>query len=153
MRRAPKGAFLGIKEVGIIIVNSYEHMEQVIPHFRHSALNETQAKKLWAHLIDEQLIDSELTSDDFVYYICGIGDQPSHKINWKSSKILLSIYVYEIGDRNFRPEWCVAEKIINNITASSLRDNHSRPFSKDCSRSFDSFFENQKRVRSLIEEL
>jgi hypothetical protein len=128
-------------------------MEQLTPHFKHSLLDESKAEKLWRHLIDAQLIESDISSDEFVYYICGVGKQPSHKITWKSSKVLLSIYVYEIGKRDFRPEWCVAERIINNITASSLRDNHSKPFSKDCSRSFDSFFENQKRIRALIEAL
>lgn len=122
-------------------------------YFKHSVLNQEQAKKLMKHLIKESLIDPDTNEQDFLYYFSGTGCEPIERLKWQSSVILLAIYIKAIGNREHRPEWKVAENIFEGISASSLSDNYSKPFSKNSSRSFDTFFENKKRVDEVIANL
>ena len=121
--------------------------------FKHSALNQNQSKRLFEHFINEGLIDQNTAENDFLYYFCGVGNEPLEKLKWRASVILLAIYIKAIGDHDYRPEWKVAENVFEGIKASSLRDNYSKPFSKDSSRSFEAFFDNKRRVETLVANL
>jgi len=128
-------------------------MKTELTFFKHCILNETGVLLLRDHLIKENLIDDKSTEEDFIYFFCGKGNCPSMKIVWKSTVTLLSIYIFSIKDADFRPEWTVAENVFEGVSAASLRDMHSKPFSKDSSRSFDSFFEAQRVVTQTIENI
>ena len=106
-----------------------------------------------AHLVQGEFIAQETNEQDFLYFFTGMGDEPEAKLQWNSSVILLAIYIKAIGDPNYRPEWCVAENVFEGVKASSLCDNYSKPYSNDSSRSFETFFENKKRIEALIADL
>ena len=125
-------------------------MKESFTHLKHCILSPEQIQRLYEHLSEREFIERNITSDEFLFLLSGSGTPTVKRIKWKASITLLSIYLYEIRDPLYRPEWSIAERIFENIKASSLRDNHSRPASKDASRSFDTFFDNQKDVRNLI---
>lgn len=122
-------------------------------HFKHCILTEEQVKKIRLYLINKGLVDDSNTEEDFLYLFKGVGNPTCKRIVWKSSMTLLSILVYEIRDPFYRPEWIVAEKVFADVKARSLRDIHSKPFSSDSSRSFDTFFSNQKEIRQVVSTL
>ena len=125
-------------------------MNESFAHLKHCILSPEQIQRLYKHLIEREYIEHDITSDEFLFLLSGVGLPTDKRIKWKASITLLSIYLYEIRDPLYRPEWCIAERLFDNVKACSLRDNHSRPVSKDSSRSYDTFFANQKEVRTLI---
>ena len=125
-------------------------MNEPFAHLKHCILSTEQIQKLYEHLLEREYIERDITSDEFLFLFSGSGAPTVKRIRWKASITLLSIYLYEIRDPLYRPEWSIAEHIFENVRASSLRDNHCRPASKDASRSFDTFFDNQNDVRKLI---
>ena len=122
-------------------------------HYTKINLTTLQLKKLFQHLIDDGCLSPETNESDFIYYFSGIGQEPLTRLHWLSSKTLLSIYIKELTGTNSRPEWKSTDSVFDNVSASALRDLHSRPFSKDASRSFDSFFESEKQVRTYLSAL
>ena len=128
-------------------------MDNIAPHFSHCFLTADQVKKLRLYLLDKGYIDGECTEGEFLFLLKGIGEPTNKRIVWKASVTLLSIFVYELSDPLLGPEWTVAGKVFANVKVSSLRDSHNRPFSRDSSRSFDTFFRNQKEVQSVISAL
>lgn len=122
-------------------------------HYTKVNLSMPQLQKLFQHFVEEGNLSPETNESDFIYYFSGIGEEPQTKLHWESSKTLLSIYIKELTGMNSRPEWRFTDGIFDNITASALRDLHSRPYSKDTSRSFESFFEAQKKIREYLSTL
>lgn len=119
-------------------------------HYTKINLTIPQLKRLFEHFVEEGYLSPDTREQDFIYYFSGVGTQPQTKLHWLSTKTLLSIYIKELTGNEGRPEWKYTDGVFDNATAASLRDTHSRPFSKDTSRSFDTFFEYQRQIRDYL---
>jgi len=122
-------------------------------HYTKVNLTIPQLKKLFVHFIDEGNLSPDTAEQDFIYFFSGTGSKPQTKLHWLSNKTALSIYIKELTGNSGRPEWKYTDDVFDNVTAASLRDIHSRPFSKDASRSFDTFFIRQQQIQKYLSEL
>lgn len=125
-------------------------MENKAPHFKHCTLSDNQVSNLWKHFIVNGYINEQTSEADFLYYFKGVGEPAIRKITWQASLTLLSIYIYEIHARSNRPEWSRCGNIFENVKGTQLCDIHCKPNSNDPTRSYESFFNQQKEVRAVI---
>lgn len=122
-------------------------------YFKHIWLDEEELESLYKDLIDKDYLDCRTGFSDFLYFTKGIGERPKYKMKWKASLTLLSIYIFEMGDACYRPEWCIAEQVFEGISATSIRDLHSACKSRNSSRSFNKFFNDSSNVRAFLNNL
>ena len=122
-------------------------------HFTKITLSKGQLHQVYTHLIESGCLANDTQEQDFYYYFTGEGIEPGVKLVWLQSKTLLAIYVKELTGKSSRPEWRAVDDIFSGISARTLRDLYSKPFSKDTSRSFEKFFEDQRSVQKFLASL
>ena len=122
-------------------------------HFSNTRLSTTQLSLLYHSLLSNGLIGDSCSEEDFIFYFSGKGVTPTAPINWIGTKTLLALYLDEIRDKSKKCEWKYVDYIFCNCKGKTIERVLRSPFSNDCSRSFDTFFENRKKVQEMIESI
>lgn len=111
-----------------------------IPFAKLESLCHALIKKGWLH---------ECTNvADFIYYLSGIGDEPTEQLVWKGDLVILSIFIAEIEGYE-KPEWSKVARIFRDTTAASMKS----LFCTSKNKSVEAFYDNQEKIQDLIDAL
>ena len=149
----PKTCKQSLELMLLFIKVNYCIMVVKMPFFKNKQFSIVELERLYILLTEEGCLDPSTLFDDFVYFFSGKGKQPINKMKWKKTKTLLAIYMVELTDSNKRPEWVIAGEVFEGVTASSLCDLASKPYSKNAKGSFDSYFSNKLKINKLVSSI
>ena len=121
--------------------------ESKVPHFKKMTVPKDKLEPLYYDLISRKWLNKHTPLNDFIYYFCGEGDEPSELMKWEGKQIMLAILLSYIDGRT--PEWKVIESVFADVNRNSLKSMLSKA-SMECGRTFLNHRETIERLLQSI---